>query len=213
MASGTVQKTPAQIQALFPTLIYRAGLAGANRLNHELEQAALALAQNDTAGRRWCERHGYAGYTSFGSFADLSAESPPFARLKRIIERHGARFARELHWDLRGGKPLCDTMWVNVLSEGGAHGSHIHTNAVLSGTYYVTSPEGSGPIVFEDPRHGLMMAAPPRKASAPRPLRTYVSEVPVPGTLILWESWLRHEVPVNRAQGERISVSFNLVIG
>jgi uncharacterized protein (TIGR02466 family) len=200
------------IEALFPTLVYHASVEGAGRLNHDLEQAALALAENDTAGRRWCERHGYAGYTSYGSLADLADRSPPFARLKRIIERHAARFARELHWELRGGKPLCDTMWVNVLPEGGSHSSHIHTNAVVSGTYYVTSPEGAGPIVFEDPRHGLMMAAPPRKASAPRPLQTYVNQEPTPGTLILWESWLRHEVPLNRAQGERISVSFNCVV-
>jgi len=26
---------------------------------------------------------------------------------------------------------------------------------------------------------------------------------------LLWESWLRHEVPLNRARGERISISFN----
>jgi uncharacterized protein (TIGR02466 family) len=84
---------------------------------------------------------------------------------------------------------------------------------VLSGTYYVKIPAGAGPIVFEDPRHALMMAAPPRKASAPRPFRTYVSAEPTPGALFLWESWLRHEVPLNRAEGERISVSFNLVIG
>jgi uncharacterized protein (TIGR02466 family) len=209
----SMPKPPTHIEALFPTLIYRAGIEGAVRLNHDLGAAALALADSDAAGRRWCEKHGYAGYTSYGSLPDLPDRSPLFARLRRVIERHAARFAKELHWDLRGGKPFCDTMWVNVLSEGGSHSSHLHTNAVLSGTYYVTSPEGSGPIVFEDPRHGLMMAAPPRKATAPRPMRTYVSEVPAPGTLILWESWLRHEVPMNRAQGERISVSFNLVIG
>ena len=104
-------------------------------------------------------------------------------------------------------------MWVNVLSQGGSHTSHLHTNAVLSGTYYVTVPEGSAPIVFEDPRHALMMAAPPRKASAPRKVQTYVSEKARPGTLLLWESWLRHEVPLNRAERERISVSFNYVIG
>lgn len=202
-----------QIEALFPTLVYRSETAGSARLNRELEETALALAETDRQGRRWCERHGYAGYTSYGSLADLPDVSPPFARLKRIIERHAARFARELHWELRGGRPLCDTMWVNVLPEGGAHSSHIHTNAVLSGTYYVKSPEGAGPIAFEDPRHGLMMAAPPRKASAPRPLLTYVTHDPVPGSLLLWESWLRHEVPLNRAQGERISVSFNMVIG
>ncbi len=30
---------------------------------------------------------------------------------------------------------------------------------------------------------------------------------------MLWESWLRHEVPMNRAKEDRISVSFNCVIG
>lgn len=203
----------AHIEALFPTLLYRTSLSGAGRLNHELEQAAYALAETDRAGQRWCAKHGYAGYTSYGSLTDLPDTSPPFARLKRLIEQHASRFAKELHWDLRGGKPLCDTMWVNVLPEGGSHSSHLHTNAVLSGTYYVKSPEGAGPIVFEDPRHGLMMAAPPRKAGVPRPLQTYVSQASTPGTLLLWESWLRHEVPLNRAEGERISVSFNLVIG
>lgn len=208
-----MQKTQPHIEALFPTLVYRTGLSGAGLLNHELEEAALGLAGHDEAGRRWCATHGYPGYTSYGSLADLPDRSRPFARLKRLIEQHAARFARELHWDLRGGKPLCDTMWVNVLPEGGSHSSHLHTNAVLSGTYYVKSPPGAGPIVFEDPRHAMMMAAPPRKAGAPRAFKTYVSEEPTPGTLILWESWLRHEVPLNRAAGERISVSFNLIIG
>ena len=171
-----MQKASAQIEALFPTLVYRTSILGSGRLNRDLEQAAFALAENDAAGRRWCAKHGYAGYTSYGSLADLPDRSPPFARLKRLIEQHAARFARDLHWDLRGGKPLCDSMWVNILPEGGSHSSHIHTNAVLSGTYYVKSPEGAGPLVFEDPRHALMMAAPPRKASAPRPLQTYVSQ-------------------------------------
>lgn len=204
---------PDQTESLFPTLIYRASLPNSGRLNHELEQAASALAESDMAGRRWCLKHGYAGYTSYGSLADLPERSEPFARLKRLIEQRASRFARDLHWDLRGGRPLCDSMWVNVLPEGGSHSSHLHTNAVLSGTYYVKTPPGAGPIVFEDPRHVMMMAAPPRKASAPRPFRTYVSTEPAPGALILWESWLRHEVPLNRAEGERISVSFNLVIG
>ncbi len=97
-------------------------------------------------------------------------------------------------------------MWVNVLPQGGSHTSHIHTNSVLSGTYYVTAPEGASPIVFEDPRHAMMMAAPPRKTSI------YESRTPKAGTLMMWESWLRHEVPMNRAKEDRISVSFNCVI-
>ncbi len=129
-----------------------------------------------------------------------------------IIDKHAAAFAKSLHWDIKGGKPVCDSLWVNVMAEGGSHTSHIHPNAVISGTYYVAVPEGAGPIVFEDPRLAMLMAAPPRKANAPREFRNHISETPKAGTLMLWESWLRHEVPLNRAEGNRISVSFNYVI-
>jgi uncharacterized protein (TIGR02466 family) len=54
-----------------------------------------------------------------------------------------------------------------------------------------------------------MMAAPPRTADAPEEARPFVYLQPRPGTLFLWESWLRHEVPQGRRSGDRISISFN----
>ncbi len=201
-----------KIQSFFPTLIYRADHAASATLNHKLENAALKLAQDDGAGNRWCEKHGYHGYTSFASITDLAQQIPVFKTLEKQLDKHALAFAKAQHWDIRGGKPMCDSMWVNVLPEGGAHTSHIHTNAVISGTYYVALPQGSGPIVYEDPRHAMMMAAPPRKARAPRELNSHISETPKPGTVLLWESYLRHEVPINRAEGLRISISFNYVI-
>jgi uncharacterized protein (TIGR02466 family) len=202
-----------KIQSFFPTLIYRADTAATAKLNRELEQASLMLAQDDLVGIKWCEKHGYQGYTSFASINDLPAQIPAFKELEKKLDKHAAAFAKALHWDIRGGKPVCDSMWVNVLPEGGSHTSHIHTNSVISGTYYVCVPHGSGPIVYEDPRHAMMMAAPPKKQNAPREHRINISETPEVGTLLLWESWLRHEVPVNRAEGLRISISFNYVIG
>ncbi|MBC8038324.1 MAG: hypothetical protein H7X89_14015 [Rhizobiales bacterium] len=198
---------------LFVTRIYRDEIADAAMLNHELETIALSLSTGDRAGLRWCEKHGYPGYTSFASIGDLGLRFREFGRLEKIVKRHAGHFASELHWDLRGKKPVCDSLWISVMPEGGSHTSHIHTNSVISGTYYVAVPDGSGPIVFEDPRSGFLMAAPPRKSSGPRELQTHVSEMPKAGTLLLWESWLRHEVPLNRAEGSRISVSFNYVIG
>ena len=202
-----------KIQSFFPTLIYRADKAASARLNQRLEQACLMLAQEDDAGIRWCEKHGYPGYTSFASLDDLAARIPAVQTLEKILDRHAAAFARSLHWDIKGGKPICDSLWVNVLPEGGSHTSHIHTNSVISGTYYVAVPQGAGPIVYEDPRHAMMMAAPPRKSNAPAELKSHVSLKPEVGSLLLWESWLRHEVPINRADGLRISISFNYVIG
>jgi uncharacterized protein (TIGR02466 family) len=202
----------AALQDLFATRVYRAELASA-RLTHDLADAAYGLARDDRAGLTWSAKHGYPGYTSYGSVNDAHAQVPAFGRLARLIGKHALAFARDMHWDLRGTKPVCDSMWVNVMPEGGSHTSHLHPNAVISGTFYVAVPEGAGPIVFEDPRLAMLMAAPPRKASAPRAMKSHVSEYPAAGTLLLWESWLRHEVPLNRAAGERISVSFNYCLG
>ena len=201
------------IQHLFPTLLYRAELPDSQRLNMQLENAALALASEDVVGQRWCEKHGYPGYTSFASQQDLARQIPAIKRLTKMLDKHAAEFAKALHWDIRGGKPICDSLWVNVMPEGGSHTSHIHTNSVISGTYYVSVPPGAGPIVYEDPRHAQMMAAPPRLKNAPRDFKSHISETPNEGTVLLWESWLRHEVPLNRATGLRISISFNYVIG
>ncbi len=203
----------ASIQSYFPTCIYRADAAVGTKLNRELGGAALSLALEDRAGLKWSEKHGYPGYTSYASLTDLAWSVSEFKQLVKVIDKHATAFAKALHWDIRGGKPVCDSLWVNVMPEGGSHTSHIHTNAVISGTYYVAVPNGAGPIVFEDPRLAMLMAAPPRKSSAPRETQNHVSEHPKPGTLMLWESWLRHEVPLNMAPGNRISVSFNYVIG
>jgi uncharacterized protein (TIGR02466 family) len=53
------------------------------------------------------------------------------------------------------------------------------------------------------------MAAPPRRADAAEDLKSFVYLQPQAGTILMWESWLRHEVPANAARKERISVSFN----
>jgi uncharacterized protein (TIGR02466 family) len=54
-----------------------------------------------------------------------------------------------------------------------------------------------------------MMAAPPKKAKAAQDNRPFVYVTPSPGTVLLWESFVRHEVPLNEADEERISISFN----
>ncbi len=53
------------------------------------------------------------------------------------------------------------------------------------------------------------MAAPPRKAQAGRETKPWVTFPAEVGRVILFESWLRHEVVPNPVKGERISVSFN----
>jgi uncharacterized protein (TIGR02466 family) len=198
----------ASIETRFVTKIYRDELADA-ALNDELDAACRSIAEDDEAGRRWCRKNGYPGYTSYASLDDLPWRFPTFGRLVRALDRHVAAFAKALELDLGKRRLTLDSLWINVLSPGGVHTSHVHPHSVVSGTYYVAVPEGASAIKFEDPRLGLMMAAPPRKAKAAPESRQFVYVGPKPGTVLLWESWLRHEVPLNAAEEERISVSFN----
>jgi uncharacterized protein (TIGR02466 family) len=200
------------LHSLFATPVYEASLSthpSFENFRSELEAACRMLAAEDTAGRAWCKANGYGGYTSYASLDDLPTRASVFGELKTLLDRHAKTFAEALSLDLKGGRLKLDSLWANILKPGAAHSGHIHPHSVLSGTVYVATPPGASALKLEDPRLPLMMAAPPRRADAPEATQTFVYLQPEPGTVLMWESWLRHEAPANRAKAERISISFN----
>ena len=200
-----------EIASLFVTRLYHAALSELGRKIDQKEMLAscLAIAEDDEAGQKWCEANGYAGYTSYASLADLPWRFPIFAALQKVLDKHVAAFGKDLGFDLQGRKLKLDSIWINVLPEGGMHASHIHPHSVISGTTYVAMPKGTSAIKFEDPRLPMMMTAPLRRTDAAQKLQSFVYMTPEVGDVLMWESWLRHEVPMNMAEEERISVSFN----
>ena len=199
----------ARSEKLFVTTLYRAELKGSAQKNRALLLACRGIAADDRAGRGWAKTHGYKGYTSYASLNDLPRRNPEFAELEKAIRPHVQTFARQVDFDLTGRKLALDSIWINMLEQDGAHSGHLHPHSVISGTYYVEVPAGAAVIKFEDPRLPLMMAAPMRRQNARAHNKTFVSLAPKAGSLLLWESWLRHEVPPNKARGTRISISFN----
>jgi uncharacterized protein (TIGR02466 family) len=192
----------ATVTALFPSLLYRGQLP--LRRNAELAATCLAIAAEDRAGQRWASAHDYRGYTSYASLDDLVTRATVFAELERDITRHVRAFAGKLGY---AKAPKLDSLWINVMEGGGIHSAHIHPHSAISGTCYVALPRGAAAIRFEDPRLPLMMAAPAKRSNARQ--QNTITVAPKPGLLLLWESFLRHEVPLNHARGKRISISFN----
>ncbi|MEQ8180029.1 MAG: TIGR02466 family protein [Amphiplicatus sp.] len=199
------------ITPLFVTRLQRALLPKgvAARLNEDIVAATLSFAEEDAAGIGWCREHSYPGYTSYGSLNDLPSRAPCFAELKKHLDAQAKTFAQALSFDLGGGRLKLDNLWVNLLEPRGFHAGHIHPHSVISGTYYAQTPKGAAALKLEDPRLPMMMAAPPRREDAPEADRNFVYVAPEPGMTVMWESWLRHEVPRNDAKKPRISVSFN----
>lgn len=198
-------------RSLFPTLVYAAALEphGSKAFNAQLLREIRQLRLDDPAGRRWSAQNYPGGYTSYGSVSRMQQVSPTFAALERKLARHVQSFSRALGLDLAGRKLSMTDCWVNVMPHRVVHGLHLHPLSTISGTYYVQTPAGSPGIKVEDPRLDRMMAAPPRRATGRRDHSPWVVLPATAGRVLLFESWLRHEVPPNPVRSERVSVSFN----
>jgi uncharacterized protein (TIGR02466 family) len=194
------------VRSLFATRLYETEIG--DELLAELAHSIRTLAEDDEAGQRWSREHRYPGYTSYASLNDLPRRDPIFADLAKLLSKHVSAFAADCAFEL-DRKPKLDSLWVNLLRGPGHHSGHIHPHSIISGTLYVEAPKGSGAIRFEDPRLPQMMAAPTRRPDAPAELQPFVTVDPRPGLLLLWESWLRHEVLPGAGRGERLSISFN----
>ena len=204
----------AKTRNLFVTPLYHARLNDHGSIAaDELEASCYAIAEDDEAGQQWSYDNGYPGYTSYASLTDLPWRFPIFADVVKALDAHVAAFAQSLHFDLDDKALKLEDIWINILPEGGTHSGHIHPHSVISGTTYVALPDGSASIKFEDPRLPMMMAAPGRTKDAPEELRPFAYVAPAVGDVLLWESWLRHEVPMNMSEEDRISVSFNYAWG
>lgn len=192
----------------FPTLIFTDRLQPGT-LNSQLLREIRDLSELDRAGQSWSKQHYKNGFTSYASANELQKISPTFQKLEHWIDQKVSQFARSLDLDLGRGRLKMTTCWANVMNANTHHGLHLHPLAVLSGTYYVSIPSGAPAIKFEDPRLPQLMHSPPRKLKARKENRQHV-EVPArAGSLVLFESWLRHEVPLHSARSPRVSVSFN----
>jgi len=106
-------------------------------------------------------------------------------------------------------------LFFSEMVDGDFHARHTHPNCLLSGILYLQVPENSAPLVIYDPK-------PNRKFSMYRPLQNAVDvsnpEVscdtlffyPEVGTFLMWESWIEHEVLLNKSVEGRITAVFNV---
>jgi len=206
-----LQNPMSNIKSLFTTRLYHAALSehGPTVDADELTASCLTIAEDDEAGQDWCDKNDFPGYTSYASLTDLDWRFPIFKDVVTALDLHVTEFSKDLDFDLGDKTITLDSLWINILPYGGIHTAHIHPHSIISGTTYVAMPEGTSAIKFEDPRLAMMMAAPTRKKTACAELRSFFYAKPKVGDVLLWESWLRHEVPMNMAKDDRISVSFN----
>jgi uncharacterized protein (TIGR02466 family) len=100
--------------------------------------------------------------------------------------------------------------WANVHDTGGYNTYHNHSGALLSACYYLSVPEGSGPLVLRDPRPGAMLS--PWQGSLRPNCGSEISITPETGQLIVFPNWLEHGAEAHGGSESRISIPINVIL-
>ena len=131
--------------------------------------------------------------------------SPLVQGLLTAIRSLARRYLSAANQNPRNGqesKVLQVYVWAGIHSGCVAHLAHYHPNTAVSGTYYVSTPKGAGDLVLSDPR-GLLPPFGGRHVHRPKA-----------GEVILFPSWLRHEVAPScnlSDENPRVALSFNII--
>lgn len=206
---------PDILTSLYPTTLLRRHLPDMAQTNQQL---AALIAELAATGPNMT-----AGTSTVGGFQtreDLLSEGHPHSRhpalvtlknqlisaiqeyAKLLFEQECMRVPTNVDFMLWG--------WGVSLKAGHSQDLHVHPTAHISGVYYVSAPAGAlgdtstaGKIRFYDPRPRANM----------NQLFTQItrhSEMPSPGDLLLFPSWLEHSVAAFEGEGERICIAFNV---
>lgn len=145
------------------------------------------------------------GYKNTYDPASGIANLPEIATFKNYIHSVAKEFLDHLGYD----KIIFeDQIFTSQMNEQDSHGRHAHPGAVLSGVFYLNMPEGASPIQFYDPRSWRDTRVLPVKRDNEYNRSSFVFN-PIAGDLLLWESWLHHEVIPNKCK-DRVTLVFNL---
>jgi uncharacterized protein (TIGR02466 family) len=185
------------VESIFSTLLVTDKLTVDN---HKLEIFAYQQMKN-TDGRKYTNMGGWQS-----SFIDHEPIVQPLVeeinqRLEQI--RNSIEFIDSLHLRV-------ESMWININHPYSYNSNHIHPNSYISGVYYVKIPENSGSLVLKHPSNLISLFTPTDimknyNIFNSSKLGIYPSE----SNLIMFPSWVEHEVKQNLSGEDRISFAFN----
>lgn len=131
-------------------------------------------------------------------------DKPELQNIRIFIESKVHKFVKEI---MNFNNELVITQsWINKSTKGQCHQEHVHPNSIVSGVWYPVISDESPPIKFYNKNQRDISLEYERfnnfnSSTFLLPLKS--------GELIIFPSNLKHSVPVNQSETERISLSFN----
>jgi len=206
---------------LFETPLSARMIPDHEELDRQLVQTILEMSKQERyrEPRKWSTKFGALFESTFDFFEQ---PRPEIARLRDHCVGAALEEAARLcgpFWaqagiDLSALRPHVES-WFHVTRDGGRQGVHKHANHAWSGVYFVHrgSPrpgiEKNGYFRIHDPRPNISMYS----DLGMIPFSAGLIDIePQNGKLIIFPSWLAHEVLDYHGDEPRITVAFNVAI-
>jgi uncharacterized protein (TIGR02466 family) len=190
-----------QIELLFPIPLMRSP----NVLGPELRDAAIAAIRADKVETNL--RSDQLFHTTISNplhsnlFQEIAMAAGP-----KLVDFGYMLFGERLNWTVK-------EMWTNLLEPGGSQAMHSHANSFISGVFYLTPSHPGSRTVFIRPPGGFEFSFrhhTRQAAMGPFNAGKYMLPAAEPGDLVLFPSYLYHEVPKNQGD-QRITIAFNAI--
>jgi len=190
----------------FATPIYKGALSDQEQalVGQEIDQAIRESQTAAAFGTPWREPALSTTFKYDGQSNIIKERN--LHHLATQIAKHTQLFCAELKIDRYQSMDI-ENSWLNISKPHGFQFTHSHEPSMVSGVYYHKTSGKDGNIVFESPNVYFTAYDFPNNSAECSQVAEYA---PIAGRLLLFPSWLRHLVDVNRTNEERISLSFNL---
>jgi len=131
-------------------------------------------------------------------------DKPEMSRVRQFIDSKIKEFVANIMGS--DDEVIITQSWTNRSGKGELHHDHKHPNSIISGVWYPQMHEKLPPITFANERQRDVSLSIKRFNNFNS--ETYMLPIKR-GELILFPSNLKHSVPANQSDEERISLSFN----
>lgn len=138
---------------------------------------------------------------------------PEFKELQNFINKSSIYILNHMGYDLTNYEVHWTEFWAQEFAKngGGHHEGHIHYDNHISGFYFLKCSDKTSYPVFHDPRLGKIVTQLPLKKESEITFGSqFISQKPVPGTLILFPSFLEHQFVMDLGIEPFRFIHFNL---
>ena len=190
-----------KVTNLFPSSIHRLGINNFNDYKNKLVEETYQERNEDPKGRKISNRGGWQS-------DQIEIQQCKSETLKKIITDSLSNF-----------EPMSEKVsmfvegWKNINEPGNFNVRHNHPRSDLSGVLWIKTPKNSGNIVFTSPHFfNRYQEIDSYTDEFKYNSNSYISYyfIPKEGHILIFPSFLEHEVEINKSDEDRISYSFNI---